>query len=168
MHRAARSTVFAVIAAGAFWLAGGARADFDQERQFYMLNRLELENAEAMLDFYKDKFAGTVKSAVDLKKRRDARRNVASCDAQKPGGIGICQRIEADYQAGIRIIATLREDVRVSLQTQRAEVERLRAEFNTAVAKYVTAVASHAATVPAEREDEVKKPALAPPKTGQR
>jgi hypothetical protein len=167
MHRAARTAVFAVIAASTCLLAGGARADFDQERQFYMLNRLELENAEAMLDFYEDKFAGTVKSAGDLKKRRDARRNVASCDAQKPGGIGICQRIEADYQAGIRIIATLREDVRVSLQTQRAEVERLRAEFNAAVAKYVAAVASQAAIVADEPDGEVKNPAPAPPKTVQ-
>jgi hypothetical protein len=158
MHRAARSTVFAVIAAGAFWLADDARADFDQERQLYMLNRLELENAEAMLAYYQDKFAGTATAVIDLRKRKDARLNTAGCDTKKPGSIGICQRIEADYQAGIRIIATLREDVRVSLQTQHAQVERLREQFNTAVAKYVAAVESQAAILPAEREGDVKEP----------
>jgi len=168
MHRAARLTALAVIAAGAFWLVGGARADFDQERQLYMLNRLELENAEAMLRFYDDKFTGTAKAAVDLGKRKDARRVAAGCESKKPGSIGICQRIEADYQAGLRVIATLREDVRATLLTQRAQVERLREEFNTAIANYVTAVASLAAIAPAEREDEVKKPALIPPRTGQR
>ena len=162
MHRAARLTVFAVIAAGVFLPAGGARADFDQERQLYMLNRLELENAEAMLDYYEDKFAGTATAIIDLRKRKDARLNTAGCESKKPGSIGICQRIEADYHAGIRIITTLREDVRVSLQTQRAQVQRLREQFNAAISNYVSAVTLQAVVVPDAPEGGAKEPTSAP------
>jgi len=166
-----RLIVFAVIAAaGAYLLPGGALADTDflNERKLYMLTQLELENAQDMLRFYEKKFSGTTKAAIELLRRKDARRSAAGCDKNKPGSVETCRRIEADYQAGIRIIGTLREQVRSSVLTQRANVEKLREEFITAVSNYVTAVALQAAILPPERKGEVKEPTLGPPRTVRR